>query len=273
MYEFLYYLTLPFVIASASLASYYILYPNESKKQFMNLTWNVTKFMVECNDIIGSVDKKVKTLKNDMFDKNTGYDSDSESGSDSNDDEYSEVIVYNNVSKYSFTCTPDNIGEKTDILNNENINLVLYHCIDGDNEQYKRIDTKKDLDILKDDETDISIKNIEKQFIQVEYITEDNNGNEKIVDIHSNLGDFYVKGNIILDKYFLEWYLETFYDIELDNDYKLRFFDKDVNMFTLSTNNAIILSDNTYSKIDIDDNTFLINDDEYEGAVEDDDAE
>ena len=260
MYEFLYYLTLPFVIASASLASYYILYPNKSKKQFMNLTWNVTKFMVE-NDIIGSGDK------------NTGYDSDSESGSDSNDDEYSEVIVYNNVSKYSFTCTPDNICEKTEILNNENINLVLYHCIDGDNEQYKRIDTKKDLDILKDDETDISIKNIEKQFIQVEYITEDNNGNEKIVDIHSNLGDFYVKGNIILDKYFLEWYLETFYDIELDNDYKLRFFDKDVNMFTLSTNNAIILSDNTYSKIDIDDNTFLINDDEYEGAVEDDDAE
>ena len=52
MYEFLYYLTLPFVIVSASMASFFILYPEESKKQLMKMSWNVTKFMVECNDVM-----------------------------------------------------------------------------------------------------------------------------------------------------------------------------------------------------------------------------
>ena len=59
MYEFLYYLTLPFVLVSASMASLFILYPDESKKQFMKLSWNVTKFMVECNDVMEKIDDKV----------------------------------------------------------------------------------------------------------------------------------------------------------------------------------------------------------------------
>ena len=148
--------------------------------------------------------------------------------------------------------------------------------MEDDDENYKRIDRISDIEILKDDEDELDIETIEKQFIQVEYITEDENGNEKIVDIHSNLGNFYVRGNIILDRYFLEWYLETFYNIKVTSDYKLRFFDKDVNMFTLSTNNAIILSNNTYTKIDIDDSTFVLKKDEgaeeeeYEGAEESD---
>ena len=269
MYEFLYYLTLPFVLVSASMASLFILYPDESKKQFMKLSWNVTKFMVECNDVMEKIDDKVKSLKFSPIDKN-GYDSDSDS---SDDDQYNEVIVYNHNLKRSFSSNADNIAEKTDIINNENIKLVLYHQMVNDEENYKRIDRMSDFEVLKEDEDDLEIQTIDKQFIQVEYITEDEKGNEKIVDIHSNLGDFYVKGNIILDRYFLEWYLETFYDIEIEGDYKLRFFDKDVNMFTLSTNNAIILSNNTYTKIDIDDSTFVLKNEEYEGAEESDDDE
>lgn len=267
MYEFLYYLTLPFVLVSASMASLFILYPDESKKQFMKLSWNVTKFMVECNDVMEKIDDKVKSLKFSPIDKN-GYDSDSDS---SQDNEYNEVIVYNHNLKRSFSCNTENFYEKTDILNNDNIKLILYHHMEDDDETYKRIDRMSDFEVLKEDEDDLEIQTIDKQFIQVEYITEDEKGNEKIVDIHSNLGDFYVKGNIILDRYFLEWYLETFYDIEIEGDYKLRFFDKDVNMFTLSTNNAIILSNNTYTKIDIDDSTFVLKNEEYEGAEESDD--
>ena len=269
MYEFLYYLTLPFVIVSASMASFFILYPEESKKQLMKMSWNVTKFMVECNDVMEKIDDRVKALKFSTIDQSKS-DSDSDSSEDS---EYNEVIVYNHNLKRSFSCNSENFYEKTDILNNNNIKLILYHHMEDDDETYKRIDRMRDIEILREDEDDLEILGIDKQFIQVEYITEDDEGNEKIVDIHSNLGDFYVKGNIILDRYFLEWYLETFYDIEVAENYKLRFFDKDVNMFTLSTNNAIILCNNTYSKIDIDDTTFVIKEEDYEGAEESNDDE
>lgn len=269
MYEFLYYLTLPFVIVSASMASFFILYPEESKKQLMKMSWNVTKFMVECNDVMEKIDDRVKALKFSTIDQSKS-DSDSDSSEDS---EYNEVIVYNHNLKRSFSCNSENFYEKTDILNNDNIKLILYHHMEDDDETYKRIDRMKDIEILREDEDDLEMLSIDKQFIQVEYITEDDEGNEKIVDIHSNLGDFYVKGNIILDRYFLEWYLETFYDIEVAENYKLRFFDKDVNMFTLSTNNAIVLCNNTYSKIDIDDTTFVIKEEQYEGAEESEDEE
>ena len=273
MYDFLYYLTLPFVIVSASMASFFILYPEESKKQLMKISWNVTKFMVDCNDVLEKIDNKVKSLKFSTIDQNKD-DSDSDS---SEYDEHNEVIVYNHELKRSFSYKTDNFHKKTDIINNNDIKLILYHHMEDDDENYKRIDRISDIEILKDDEDELDIETIEKQFIQVEYITEDENGNEKIVDIHSNLGNFYVRGNIILDRYFLEWYLETFYNIKVTSDYKLRFFDKDVNMFTLSTNNAIILSNNTYTKIDIDDSTFVLKEDEgaeeeeeYEGAEESD---
>jgi hypothetical protein len=269
MYDFLYYLTLPFVIVSASMASFFILYPEKSKKQLMKMSWNATKFMVECNDVIEKIDDRVKALKFGTIDQNkSDFDSDS-----SDDNEYNEVIVYNHNLKRSFSCNAENFYEKTDIINNDNIKLILYHHMEDNVETYKRINRMKDIEILKEDEDDLEILSINKQFIQVEYIIEDDEGNEKIVDIHSNLGDFYVKGNIILDRYFLEWYLETFYDIEVAENYKLRFFDKDVNMFTLSTNNAIILCNNTYSKIDIDNTTFVIKKEQYEGAEESEDDE
>jgi hypothetical protein len=264
MYEILYYLTLPFVILSASMASFYVLYPEESKKQLMGMSWKLTKFMVECNEVIDKLNNKFKSS-----DENSGYDSDSET--DDEDNEYDEVIIYNHNTKRSLSFDIEHFYEKTDFLNNDNIKLILFHSMEDDDEKYKRIDRIEDIEILKEDEDNLEVKPIEKQFIQIEYITEDKDGNEKIVDIHSNLGDFYVKGSIILDRYFLEWYLETFYDIEIDGNYKLRFFDKDVNMFTLSTNNAIVLSDNTYTKIDIDDSTFVIKEKGYEGAEESDD--
>ena len=263
MYDFLYYLTLPFVLASASITSCYIFYPNETKKQFLNISWNITKFFVECDDIIKKMNNTVHSVKYDFLDKNSETDSDY-----TENDDYEEVIVYNHNLKDSFTFSRYDFKEETNINNNENINLILYHVIENGNEYYKRLDKMSHINTLKNDNLNLEVKTIEKQFIQVEYIYEDSHGNEKIIDIHSNLGDFYVKGNIILDRYFLEWYLKSFYNIEIASEYKLRFFDKDVNMFTLSMNNAILLCDEKYSKIDIDDNTFLIRDEVYEGAEE-----
>ena len=264
MYQYFYYLTLPFVIVGASIASCFVLYPNKTKKYLMDISWKVTRLIVECNDIKEDLDKKINLIKDNIFDKNDISDSNSET-SDSNN--YDEVVIYDTEFKRGFTNNIQTFNNNTNIINNENFRVIFYHKLENEDEFYRRIDRIEQLQQIKNDE--FHIETIDKQFIQVEYITKDENNEEKIIDIHSNLGDFYIKSNIILDKYFLEWYLETFYDIEIKDNYKLRFFDKDVNMFTLTTNNAIIFGNNTYSKIDIDDDLFIIREEEYEGAESD----
>ena len=84
-----------------------------------------------------------------------------------------------------------------------------------------------------------------------------------------------LNGNTILDRDFLEWYLEQFYSISNVNEYELRIFDKDVNMFTLQSDQSIKIVDNAYtivSKEDIDKEDEKEaeeeNDEPYEGATE-----
>ena len=77
----------------------------------------------------------------------------------------------------------------------------------GKEEYYKRTTSPR--------ETDTVYNTLaEKLFIQVEFVTKDTNGKEKVIDIHSNLTSFYVNGNVILDKNFLEWYLGQYYEFE-----------------------------------------------------------
>ena len=44
-------------------------------------------------------------------------------------------------------------------------------------------------------------------------------------------------------------------------------------MFTLTSKNAIMIYNNTYTKLDIDDNTFILREDSYEGAENEDKEE
>jgi len=98
---------------------------------------------------------------------------------------------------------------------------------------------------------------IEKQFVQVE-LEQDG----KIIDIHKHLDSFYIEGNHILSKSFLQWYLQSMYKINLSNTYTLKIFDKDINLFSLHSESCILLGDDGYSVIP---STTILTD--YEGAL------
>ena len=102
-----------------------------------------------------------------------------------------------------------------------------------------------------------------RPFIQVEFIEK----GKKPLDIHSQLGSFYVEGNKILDTAFLKWYLGYYYDIYSFDDYTLKIFDKDVNMFTLDKTQYVLLEDNTYKVVE------YISDSSDEGETEDETEE
>lgn len=88
----------------------------------------------------------------------------------------------------------------------------------------------------------------ERPFIQVEFMEKD----QPVVDVHTKLAPFYVSGNRILDKVFLQWYLSYYYNIHVFGEYTLKVFDKDVNMFVLNENQHIMLEEDGYQVVDND---------------------
>ena len=76
---------------------------------------------------------------------------------------------------------------------------------------------------------------------------------------------FYINGNQILDKEFLEWYMEQFYNVGDVDDYELRIFDKDVNMLTINSNQVIKIDNGAYTVVNTDESS---DSKSYEGAIE-----
>ena len=87
-----------------------------------------------------------------------------------------------------------------------------------------------------------NFKIIERPFLQVEL---EQNGTKK--EIHEYLHYFYLEGNKIFDKIFLKWYLDYWYQINLEEEYKLHIIDNNINIFTLSPDQYIILNETDYS--------------------------
>ena len=80
-----------------------------------------------------------------------------------------------------------------------------------------------------------------KPFLQVEL--EQNN---KRYDIQENLDVFFLEHNKILDNKFLMWYMNYYYNIILEKDYKLHIIDSNINLLSISPNQYIILEKNNY---------------------------
>ena len=251
LYDLLYTIAAPLVIASVSISSCYLLFPQQFKSTLIGLSWNASSFYVECSEML-----KNKNVKQES-------DSSSEDCETDEDDIMDSFVFYNKNLKQTF-LTKGVVKSKCEtIRNNDDIKVMFLNRVIGSNEQYKRVENLDKLEDLENSE----FKTLEKQFIQVEYITKKEE-NEEIVDIHSNLNNFYIDGNIILDKEFLEWYLDYFYNLPLIEEYKLRIFDKDVNMFNILPKNGILFSNNTYTTVEMDDFAFNETPEDYEGAEE-----
>ena len=113
---------------------------------------------------------------------------------------------------------------------------------------------------------------VEKQFVQVELVQ-----NKACIDIHKHLDSFYIKGNTLFTPAFLNWYLKKWFNNVLTEDtYTLKIFDKDVNLFTLTPQQYILITDDGYKIKNIDEESESEeseNDEEsaseYEGAQDD----
>ena len=95
---------------------------------------------------------------------------------------------------------------------------------------YKRIYEKGELGC------DYNFDEVDKPFLSVE--VEQNNNR---VAIHDKLKGFYIKGNMLLDKVFLKWYLEEFYGMNLEDDYKIHIIDSNIEMHKIQFDQSVTI--------------------------------
>jgi len=251
-YDLLYYVFLPLACVTGAVGIYYIADPENAKNKVINVSWNFTKIYVTWSEKLG------------IIADNYIHDSADDDENDEDNSPKKYFIFYNNKDQNSYI---------TDELNDEIIkhiddkikpSIIFIKTKIGKEEYYKRTTSPRDTDTVYNTLA-------EKLFIQVEFVTKDDGGKEKVWDIHSNLTRFYINNNIILDKKFLEWYMAQYYNRNEINEYELRIFDKDVNMLTIKSTQGILIENDKYSIIEsstIDENTNWNETIEHEGAVE-----
>lgn len=76
-------------------------------------------------------------------------------------------------------------------------------------------------------------------------ITVNTNGQKYTLDFGNS--NFYIEGNILCDKVFLQWYLNAFLKIDLVEPYTYTIMDADINFITLDANSHIVIQKDTYT--------------------------
>ena len=71
-----------------------------------------------------------------------------------------------------------------------------------------------------------------------------NNGEKYNIDFGNN--NFYVEGNILFDKPFLQWYLKQYHHVELAEDYTCNIMDDNIAFITLDSNSHIYIQKHNY---------------------------
>ena len=118
--------------------------------------------------------------------------------------------------------------ENNKYIEDENFNMMMLVKKEGESNLYKRIHEKGEIS------NEAKFEKVTKPFLSVE--VEQNNNR---VAIHDQLKSFYINGNMLLDKVFLQWYLEEFYGISLEDNYKIHIIDSNIEMHKIQFDQSI----------------------------------
>lgn len=238
-----YYFILPLTFSAGALGCYFVLQPVKAKQMVSRWSWNASKAYVLCLDL----GTKVSSYLDEYIEEESDEHS---SDSDCEEENKQHLIMYDSASKNNYIGDiPENKEDCETLVKSISPSIIFIKSKINDVDYYKRTSNPCNTD-------EVYTTFCEKPFIQIEYIVGD-----EVLDIHEYLTGFYINENKILDKDFLKWYLYYYYSKELSDDYSLRIFDKDVNMFIIKDNQYIQLNDNSYSVV----NEKV--DKEYEGAT------
>ena len=140
-----------------------------------------------------------------------------------------------------------NIKEATenDSINNQTFDLKIIEKTIDKVTYYKRLYEKDLNNLIKDNHFFFGFLD-DKPFLQVSF----DDGVKKI-DIHLELKPFYIDRSRILDKKFMIWFMNKFFNYNIANDYQLNIIDNNVNMISLDKTDYIVLRNDLNNKYEI----------------------
>jgi len=227
MLQFVAYMLTPVIVLGAGFGAYYMYDSEAAHLTAIQWTWSAINCYVQLTDYFKTPVKKIQKQPRDT------------TNGKSNIIKHSQSLVYY-VESEKNTYITDILTEKSLELIQSSKPLIMFLRTHYKNMVY----CKRTQNPLASDTEYLTL--VERPFIQVEFVET----GQKPLDIHSQLGAFYVEGNIILDMAFLKWYLQYYYDRSSFGEYTLKIFDKDVNMFTLSSIGHILIQDGGYTIVD-----------------------
>ena len=234
MWDIINYLACTSTIGIASFGLFYYFNKNKAEKIMYEASWGLVTTYHRITLSIENIKDWYKTLNTDEEEIEMLINNDT----DLNDNKINQITTPNTKVKLEFfglTLFGTNFEKYSQLYSGPskhiletNFDLMFIKKTEKEEEYYKRIENKNELN---NEEVEFEI--LEKPFLQIELIQEDIEGGTTRMSIHKKLDNFYLEGNKILDKIFLQWYLFTFMDITLNENYTLHVIDSDVNMFTL----------------------------------------
>lgn len=216
------YVLLPFILSISTAGILYVTKPEETKKFVLKVSWYGVNLFSKASIYYEELTKTTPIITEKI------EESSIEKPLLSYFDKKQNMQIY--------------LGNEYDIVDK---NLRVENDIDilflKKNGMYKILYNYKNLKL-----SDESWNKLEKPFIQVELIQK----NKEPIDICQDLDKFYVDGNIILGETFIQWLLWSYHGSVLEDDYIVKIFDKDVNLYEIRSHQHIKLSENSIEIID-----------------------
>ena len=158
--------------------------------------------------------------------KNSDVEEDDESQNEEEEEKLVSFLGYNNDGSVYTTYELEN----NSYIDDEDFSMMMLVKKDKEQDLYKRIHEKGEIS------SELLFEKVSKPFLSVE--VEQNNNR---IAIHDQLKGFYINGNMLLDKVFLKWYLEEFYGMNLDDDYKIHIIDSNIEMHKIQFDQSVTI--------------------------------
>jgi len=144
-----------------------------------------------------------------------------------------------------FSCKLQDIGDRRYFIDKSEFDIMFLTLERKGEILWKRILEKSELYNMEDLKTFVKI---DKPFLQLEYCEKTTEGTPVIkTEIHTHMKGFYIQNNKILDKPFVNWYINKYFLLPPIDKYELSIIDTNINIFKMETNDFCLLkTDGSY---------------------------
>ncbi len=221
MIEILYYLAGVSVVGTIGFGLFYLYDETTATSIMEDFSWTA----VRAYHSVNMETNNLRRYLENEFVENKNSDNEYEDESEEEEQLVSFLGYNNDGTRYSTVKLENN-----EYINNEEFSMMMLVKKQEKYDLYKRIHERDEI------VCDHNFDEVTKPFLSVE--VEQNNNR---VAIHDKLKGFYIKGNVLLDKIFLKWYLEEFYGMNLNDDYKIHIIDTNIEMHNIQFDQSITI--------------------------------